>query len=449
MKRTVMTFALLFFNCSLAMGSGLPGHLDDFCARAEYIVVATCTADHKTVKADVGGGNVAALIEVEKVFKAPKSNPKPTKLKITGITTSASRFYYQKGKRYFVFVFKRGFADRQGCGTAIGKGGKLDEGISGYHVGDLICLEKNTNTLGKLTAQVEFVLSGKYEKELLANVSDTRKSLKIRIESAKSLARYAPRNAIKPIGNLILELAAMKKEFGSLGSIFRLLLRLDPDTAAKVSLESLYQTQSGVLADTAAEALSAPGCKLRNFKEHYPKLIEIANKWKRNPDYAFMVVSSMLGVFSTNNARSEEVCKLLLGELTRDKNQHYDRLFFATVKLQFAETVPAFWDLLKKTPEKHRGNANAAVTRFCTACWKQPKGREHDEKKGRAIVISEFPKMKGRLADVAPVKLESGLLFLTKPNKDGGQTCVLAGWSVDKKSRKISPKAFIILGAQN
>jgi len=113
---------------------------------------------------------------------------------------------------------------------------------------------------------------------------------------------------------------------------------------------------------------------------------------------------------------------LLIGELSRDKNPHYDRLFYATVKLQFAEAVPAFWNLLKKTPGEHRGKANVAVTRLCAACWKQPEGREYDEKNGKELVISEFPKMKDRLADVPPIKLKSGLLFLTKPNRGGGQT---------------------------
>ncbi len=149
-----LLFSVFFIVSTQTMACGFWGNLDEFCHKAEYIVIGECVEKKSSLQ---------AKLKIEKIFKAPKSDPNPKILNVKGAGATGSQFSFKKGKRYFAFIFKEGRCFLLGSHHEILKGNRFKY-VFRNTTGMLICLEPNTDTLSKLVRQVELVLSGKYKK---------------------------------------------------------------------------------------------------------------------------------------------------------------------------------------------------------------------------------------------------------------------------------------------
>jgi hypothetical protein len=420
--------------------SGFPGHLDEFCRTAEYIVVAECLERTETANGQ------AARLKVEEVHKSPEINPKPEFLDVNGFSTSATRFYFAEGKRFFAFVFKDGRCDQQGSHIKVARDGGLEDHVHGFTTGELICLEENTDTLEKLTRQVKHVLSGEYERELLARISNNEMSYEARRTGALALCRLNPESAVEPVANLLLEISRQRVVNGPSRDVYMKLLALDSNRARDLSLQILSNTDSFVLYFEAAELLAAPQFKLDDFPKHYATLITAAQKWKEsNPNTGY---ARMLPVFVNNDCRTLEVKSMLLAELASPEIPYFDIVSQATMKLQFPESLPLFWKQIKTSRQvSDLVNLDIYIARQVGAA------RVYDHEKferlevwmGQNLIRRVFPEYTKSLAKAEVIRVNKSLLFLIPLDDGTRQTCLYVGFA-RKEQKAFEHKVFVLFG---
>lgn len=432
MKRSLYALVFVFALVSAsrqAKASGFPGHLDELCRTAEYIVVAECVEHTED----------GAKLKVETVYKAPKTDPKPNVLDVNGVSSSATRFSFEKGKRYFAFVFKGGACDRQGSHIEITGDGRLTGTAN-----ELICLEENTDTLDKLIRQVKRVLSGEYETELIARISNKELSYETRRTCALALSRTNPRIAGEAIAKLLLEISQPPDTDGSSREVFMTLLALDPNRAKELSLDILSNTASFELYFEAAHVLARPQCKLDDFQRHYSMLVEAAQEWEKiNPHSGYV---HMMPVFINNGCRNAEVKKMLLAELSSPKCLYFDRLVAAAIHLQFSEAVPLFWNQVKKERQvSDLVNLDIHIAQHVGAStvYDHENFERLEVWMGENIVRKRFPQYTKSLADAEVIRINKSLLFLIRPGGEDKPTCLYVGF-VRKEQKKIEHKAFLL-----
>jgi len=430
MKRSLFGLVSLFvLACTTgqAEASGFPGYLDEFCRIAEYIVVAECAESTET----------SARLRVESVHKAPENDPKPDILDVNGIPSTASRFYFEKGNRYFAFVFKDGRCDSQGSHFEITMDGTLTDAAS-----ELTFLDDNTDTLDKLIMQVKRVLSGEYEKELVARISSKEQSYARRRTAALALSRTNPGIAVESIAKLLLEISQAPDTDGSSREVFMTLLALAPNRAKDVSLDILSNTASSELHFEAAEMLAKPQCKLDDFQRHYSMLVKAAQEWeKTNPHSGYV---HMLPVFINNGCRNAEVKKMLLSELSSPKCLYFDRVVEAAINLQFPEAVPLFWNQIKKERQiSDLVNLDIYIASHVGASmvYDHEKFERLEVWMGENIIRRDFPQYAKGLADAEVIKVNKSLLFMFRLDDGKKPTCLYVGF-VRKEQKKIEHKAF-------
>jgi hypothetical protein len=414
-----------------ACASGRAGHLDEFCRTAEYIVVAECLEHTEHT----------AKLQVEAIHKAPRTDPKPTVLAVNGHLSSATRFSFQKGKRYFAFVFEGGSCDRQGSHIEV-----EDDGTLSRAAHELICLKRDTDTLDKLTRQVRSVLSGDYEAELIARIGNRSLDYESRRTSAIALSRASPGIASEPIAKLLLEISRPPDTDGSSRDLFMVLLKLAPKRARDTALEILSNTDSFELFFEAADVLATPECKLDDFPNHLPALVRAAHAWQQNNPPAGHV--HMLPVFINNDCRNAEVKHMLLSELSSPKCSYFDRLMAAAIRIPFPEVVPLFWNQVKQERQvSDLVNLDFHIAQHVGASTVY----DHEQYErlvvwmGVNVVRAEFPQFAEGIADAEVIRLNKSFLFLVRPDEGATPTCLYVGY-VRQGRGKIAHKAFMLFG---
>lgn len=432
MKRSLLVLVIIFAFVSIAQqaeASGFPGHLDEFCRTAEYIVVAKCV-DRKAT---------AAKLKIETLYKAPKADSKPAFLNVNGLPGSATLFYFEEEKRYFAFVFNGGRCDRRGSHFQITRDDKLTGAAR-----ELICLEENTDTLGKLTRQVKQVLSGEYEEELIARIGNKERSYDERRTDALRLSRVNPETAITALDRLLLEISRQPDVNGSSRGVYMKLLELNSSRAMELSLKILSNTETTELYFEAAEVLAEPKCRLDNFQEHYAMLMTAAQKWeKNNPSSGY---AHMLPVFVNNDCRTPEVMRMLLAELSSPDIAYFDLVSQSTLALQFPESLPLFWKQIKKELQtSDHVNLDIYIARHVGAATVYD--RENFERlevwMGKNLIRRVFPEYTKSLADAEVIRVNKSLLFLIAPHDRKRQMCLYVGFE-GNKGGKINHKVFVL-----
>lgn len=450
MKRTrmvgtrvlLLTFTTAAFWCCVgrdASASGSPGHLDEFCRLAEYIVIAECLDSVQTRT------NSSAKLKVERVLKAPKTNPRPKSITVKGHASFATPFSFQKGRRYIAFVFKDMKCDRQGSHFEIRKGGTFKH-VSGYWTNNLICIEKETNTLDKLVPQIQRVLSGLYEMELVLTILDPDASDELRRDSAIALARTSPERAVEPLKALLLSVSKKKRTNGSFWDVYFKLFRLNADAVKELSLRILSDTSCTRFYDNPARILAMPECKLDDIEKHYPMLVEAAQAWNEdNPSIAYRY---MLLVFANNNCRKREVKEMLLQALSSADCEWPEDVVKATIQLQIPESVPLLWDLIKKwrlTSSLYSLDVFVAAQVGASKVYEKENFPRVTVSDGRTLVRKAFPEYAHAVKEAEAVRIDNALLYLIHPDDDARRTCLYVGFVRTERGR-IIPSVFVLFG---
>lgn len=417
-----------------AGASGSPGNLAEFCRRAEYIVVAECVDQVQS----------EAKLKVEIVHKAPQANPEPEFLDVKGMYSTATRFSFQKEKRYFAFVFKDGYCTSRGSHFEIAKDGSL----SRFLAIDLICLERDTNTLNKLTQQVKRVLSGEYDKELIERIGNKELSYDARRRAAMALSKTNPEGAVELITTLLIEISREERVEGSSRDLYMKLLSLDPGRARDISLQILSNTDVFQLYSEASEVLSQPQCKIEDFQKCYPMLVKAADEWEKvnyHCGYTYM-----LSVFVNNDCRLPEVKRMLLAKLSSPEMGYFDRISQVAIKLQFSESLPLFWNQIKKKRQvSNLVNLETYIAGHVgsTTIW----GREPFEKMEvwmtRNLVGRTFSKYAKNIAEAEAVRVNNSLLFLVSLDDGEKHACIYVGFIRDDQGR-YRHRVFILFGKE-
>lgn len=439
----LLAFTTAVFWCCMgrdASASGSPGHLDEFCRLAEYIVIGECLDS-------VWTGACSAKLKVERVLKAPKTNPRPKFITVKGHTSSATRFNFRKGRRYIAFVFKDMTCDWQGSHLEIQDDGSFKR-VRDYQTDELICIEKETDTLNKLVGQIQRVLWGLYEIELVLTILDTTASDQSRRDSAIALARTNPEHAIEPLKALLLSVSKKKRTNASFCDVYFTLFRLNADAAKELSLRILSDTSCTKFFYDPARILAMPECKLDDIEKHYPMLVEAAQAW--HEDNPSITHRYMLLVFANNNCRKREVKEMLLQALSSADCEWPEDVAKATIQLQIPESVPLFWDLIKKwrlTSSLYSLDVFIAAQVGASKVYEKEHFPRLTVSDGRALVRKSLPEYAQAVREAEAVRVDNALLYLVHPDDDARRTCLYVGF-VRTKEGRIIPSVFVLFGRE-
>ncbi len=414
---------------NISIGSGFPDHLDKLTIDAKYIVVAKCTA---------GGHSDGQLswvtLEVTKVIKAPKSDPSPKILRVKGMTSRANRFNFFIGKRFFVFIDANGRADRQGSVTMVEDNGKLS-----YTLSELICLAPNTDTVKELIEQVRSVLSGEYEKRLIKVIRNRNLKPSTRRKCAIAMARTFPSRAVKLLAFLIEDLCYVQLNDGSAMDICMALARLSPRETAllwfKLCRKQLphpyvfYYDLTYIVGDK--------GIQIPKLQDHLSDVIAMYNAWNKTHS-GETPAAYLLPIFAKNSCRSKEVQDIVMKTLSQDEVVHVAKVFSSIAILNFPESVPLFWNHLRRLKSKNYEGSNNIPHQFVSAVMVY-KGGAGALAAAKASLLRKFPELKGNLSSEAPICMGSGWYFLTKKSRHGTHSIYFVARCHDKTSgpRKI------------
>lgn len=406
---------------AIAWGSGRPGKLDEFALQSKYIVIAECK--------EAGRGKkqwpLEATLKVETVLKAPKDGPAPKTLKVFGVTSSANRFNFKKGGRFLVFVDSNMCATRQGSSITIEPNGTLG-GLSQTtnSPGELVCLEKNTNTVEKLTKQIKRVLSGEYKAQLLDNIPNKKLSFPTRTASAVSLARLYPDEAVKPLVNYIRELClAGDLQSQDYEGVCGALVRVSPQETAKLWLELCKNEKlpyPSLFYYTLTYAMANRNVLVPDIKKHLPSIMKRYKKWKTH-DPGDSPAAYLLPLLARNGCRDDQVKAIVVEVLSLDKIDHVTRIMVSAATLNFPETVPLFWKQLKRLEASTYAYSSSIPHPFVVGVMVYKKG-PGELKEARKALLRKFPEIEGRLSkDNSPINAGRGWYFLTQKNPGGNQ----------------------------
>ena len=406
-----------------ALGSGFPGHLDKYAIEAKYIVVAKCTdlvyeKDHLP----------SATLEIEQIIKAPKSDSSPTTLRVTGMTSSANRFSFIKGKRFFVFVGANGRADRRGSATMI-----EGERLSG-NLFELICLTPDTDTVKELVEQVQSVLSGDYEERLIKEIKNRDLRPATRRQRAISMVRTFPSASVEPLKFLIEDLCYVRVDDGSCSDICMALARLSPKDTALLWLKLCRKKlpHPYVFYYELTNILGEKGIQIPGLKEHLSDVVAMYNTWhKAHPGET--PAAYLLPVFAKNGCRSHEVRDIVMMTLSQDRIDHVTKVFPSIAVLNFPESVPLFWNHIKILKAKNFEYGNNIPHQFVPGVMVH-KGGSGDLGAARMALFSKFPILRDNLSDTPPIALGSGWYLLTKKNAQGNRSICFVAWCHDSTS---------------
>lgn len=436
LKRFILVLAFgiaLASTAHHAEASGFRGYLDEFCRTAEYIVLAEC------VEVSGAEGYAGARLRVETAFKAPETDPEPEFLDVKGLTSTATRFHFRPGRRYFAFVFEDGRCDAQGSHIEVTEDGRLAAGAN-----ELIYLEDNTDTLDGLTRQVKRVLSGEYGNELIARIGNPELDYGTRRTDAMALARTNPQAAVEPTADLLLEISRQHHVDGSSRQVYMQLLALDPNRAKEISLEILSNLDSSRLHFEAAEVLAQT--HIEDFQRHYAMLVRAADQWhENNPGTAY---AYMLPIFVNNNSRTDDVKRMLLIALSAPRVVYFDRVAQSAIRLQFPESLPLLWDQIKKERlVSELVILDAHIASHVGAA--RLHGHENYERlevwKGRRLIRHSFPQYTNSLDEAEAIRVNKSLLFLITPDDGTAQACLYVGFVRNERGR-FEHQVFVLFG---
>ena len=330
---------------------------------------------------------------------------------------------------FFVFVDANGRADRQGSATLIEGDGRLSGNVF-----ELICLSPNTTTVKEMITQVQSVLSGNYEKQLIKDIKNKKLKPAIRRQRAIAMVRTFPSKAVEPLKFLIEDLCYVRVDDGSCPDICMALARLSPKDTALLWLKLCRKKlpHPYVFYYELTNILGEKGIQIPGLKEHLSDIVAMYSRWhKAHPGET--PAAYLLPVFAKNGCRSHEVRDIVMMTLSQDRIDHVTKVFPSIAVLNFPESVPLFWNHIKILKAKNFEYGNNIPHQFVPGVMVH-KGGSGDLGAARMALFSKFPILRDNLSDTPPIALGSGWYFLTKKNAQGNRSICFVAWCHDSTS---------------
>ena len=300
-----------------------------------------------------------------------------------------------------------------------------DGKIGKYDLFELFCLEPDTDTVKKLKKQVQFVLSGKYKKQLLQDIQNKELKFPDRRKSALSVERTYPEEATAPLISLIVELAHTNKVQGhDYNGLCEVLVRRFPNEAARVWLQLCKSDKlpenSYVFHYVLTERIGRSRVTIAQFQKHLPAILKRYEKWKKHHS-GETPAAYLLPIFANHNCRSDEVKAIVMNVLRQEKIAHVERILQSTAKLNFPESVPLFWKHHKKLKSANYKYSNNIPHPFVSGVMVN-KGGSGKVTDAKDALYKAFASVKGNLSETPPIGMGSGWYFLTRKDAQGNQS---------------------------